>query len=200
MLEDLHSGDAGPGVRVFVSLAVGALLCGLAAGIPCFLALLTLMSTVAGRRRIVVRVDEELLLASCLVAAVAYLVALHWLWSRPLRRRGFWLAGALTVGIWLVTIVLCVGCEVIFSYDEELVIFAVICMGIAATLLAWVQAWRRYGQGRPMLDDTGQFDVRCPSCSYSMIGLYDTSCPDCGDELTLDQLLLRQGFDKTVRR
>jgi len=197
LFADLRSGDAGPGVRVFVSLALGSLLCGLAAGIPCYLAVI---SAAFGRpgmsgNRFVVSVKEEVLLVSFLLAAVVYLVALYWLWSKPLHHRGFWLAGALTVGIWLVTIPLCIGCEVFLARDEELVIFAVVCMGIAATLFAWVQVWRRYGQGRPVLDAAGQFDVRCPACNYSMIGLYDTRCPECGEKLTLDQLLQRQGFD-----
>ena len=68
------------------------------------------------------------------------------------------------------------------------------------TLLTWVQVWRRFGQGRPAFDAAGQFDVRCPTCSYSMIGLYDTRCPECGERLTLDQLLLQQGFDETRQR
>ena len=131
---------------------------------------------------------------------MVYIVVLHWVWSRPLRRREFWLAGAMTVGIWLITITLCVGCSVFMPfYEEELVILAVVCMAIARTLLVWAQAWRQYGQGRPVFDAAGQFDLRCPSCGYSMIGLYDTRCPECGEKLTLDQLLLRQGFAKTRR-
>ena len=202
LFNDLRSGDAGPGVRVFVSLALGLLLCGLAVAIPYLLAAI---SPVFGRwtwsrTRHVVSVKEEVLLVGFLVAGVMYLAALYWLWSRPLRQRGFWLAGAMTLGIWLITITLCIGCDVFIGRGVELAIFAIICMGIAATLLAWVQVWRRYGQGRPVFDATGQFDVRCPACSYSMIGLYDTSCPECGEKLTLDQLLLRQGFEKTPPR
>ena len=155
------------------------------------------ISPIWRRGRIIVSIPEGFLLVSFLVASVVYLVALYWVWSRPMRRPGFWLAGALTVGIWLITIALCIGCDMCFSHDVELVVFAVICMGIAATLLAWVQVWRRYDQDRPVSDAAGQFDVRCPSCGYSMIGLFDTRCPECGEKLTLDQLLVRQGFDKT---
>ena len=202
LFNDLRSGDAGPGVRVFVSLALGALLFGLAAGMACSLAAVSPGFGRPGARggRIIVSVPEGIVLASFLFAAVAYLVVLCWVWSRPLRQRGFWLAGALTVGIWVVTITLCIGCAEFITRDDELAIFAVICVGIAATLLAWLQIWRRYGQGRPVFDAAGQFDVRCPSCGYSMIGLYDTRCPECGEELTLDQLLLRQGFEKTLPR
>lgn len=33
--------------------------------------------------------------------------------------------------------------------------------------------------------------LRCPQCSYSLIGLTSTRCPECGDEPTLDQLWTR---------
>jgi len=36
-------------------------------------------------------------------------------------------------------------------------------------------------------------DVACPKCGYSMKGLYESRCPECGARFTLDQLVAGQG-------
>ena len=63
LLGDLRSGDAGPGVRVFVSLALCSLLGGLAMGTTCFLAAISPASGRPGMRggRLVVSMQEEVL-------------------------------------------------------------------------------------------------------------------------------------------
>ncbi|MEM7807025.1 MAG: hypothetical protein AAF561_02825 [Planctomycetota bacterium] len=37
--------------------------------------------------------------------------------------------------------------------------------------------------------------VTCPRCSYSMTGLRDARCPECGEQYTLDQLFVAQRPD-----
>ena len=202
LLADIRSGAAGAGVRAVVSAALGFLLCGLALVMSCVLAA---MSSAFGhwswaRHRDILLVEDEALLVSFLIAGAAYLAALYWIWSRLLHRRGLWLAGAATVGVWVVAVALCIGSAAVIGDDEGIAMSVVMWFAVAATLVVWVQAWRRYGRGRSAFDSAGQFDVRCVSCGYSMIGLYDTRCPECGEMLTLEQLLLRQSFDKTQRQ
>ena len=199
LLEELRSGDAGPGVRVFVSLALGSLLCGLAVGVPY---VLMTSSTVFGLPadmkwgRSLGSVEQALLLAGFLIAAVVYTALLCWVWSRPMDRREFWLAGAQTVGIWLITGALCFGSNVFMPFEEvKLVILAVVCVAAARTLLIWADAWRQHSRGRSAFD-ADPIGVRCPTCSHDMTDLCNTRCPGCGEALTLDQLLLRQGFEE----
>ena len=222
--QDLRSGAAGPGVRLLVSLALAALVSGLAAGIPYLVAVVGALvfdqqidrwTDEFGQPgsqwgRVVVTVNGEIIVLSFLLATAVY-VALHdRLRPPPLPGRsagrlaigrtgalaaGLWRAVGLTALIWLVTGA-CIAGVGLVSGPEQMGVFAAVCLGTGATLLVWVDLWRRYGRGRPALDADGQLDVRCPACRYSMIGLYDAHCPECGQRSTLGQLLRRQGFEQ----
>jgi hypothetical protein len=192
--QELRDGTAGPGIRVFVSLAAALLLTGLASAAPYFISLL--FPSLRPRFNYPGSVEVFPLFACALAASVAYFGVLHWIWDKPLRKRGFWYSAALSFGIWTVSFAACVGVAIALPGDEEFVIFAVLCSAGAATLILWVETWRRYGRGRPQLTDQGKFDVRCPKCDYSMIGLTESRCPECGVQFTLDELLSRQGFER----
>ena len=194
LLLELRDGDAGPGIRVFISLAVASVLTGLAFAVPYCL---TLLWPSLGRRRGsggLVYVDEIIIVWAFLVAGLLYLSVLYWLWNKPLRRRGFWLAGALTIGIWIIAVTLCIAAEGLLTGDEEYVIAGIIFVASGVTLVMWVQMWRKYGRGRPAFGNDGKMDLRCPNCNYSMTGLSEARCPECGEHYTLDDLLARQGF------
>lgn len=48
-------------------------------------------------------------------------------------------------------------------------------------------AWRRFTQEGP----------RCPACGYSLKGLHEAKCPECGSSYTLDELWKAQRDIKT---
>ena len=203
MRQYLRSGDAGPGVRMLVSLALAVLLCGLAAGAPWVLAVITGLASVARQGpawdATVAWVDDAVLYVSVLGAAVVYMALLHWVWTPSLDHHGRWRLSAWTAWIGLVTTALSQVCDWSIAPDATVAVFAVVCLGTAATLLTWVQVWRRYAQIRPAYHVRAGGEVRCPTCDQSMTDLFDTCCPGCGEQLTVDQLLLRQGFEMPRR-
>ena len=40
----------------------------------------------------------------------------------------------------------------------------------------------------------GRVNVHCTRCGYSMVGLRDATCPECGREYTIDELISEQGY------
>ena len=35
-----------------------------------------------------------------------------------------------------------------------------------------------------------RIDVTCPACGYSLVGLSECRCPECGEQFTIEQLLI----------
>ena len=197
---ELADGSAGPGVRVLVSVASAWLLGGLATLVSYFLTLRVLWAD-TGRGVGWRALRHESFLAGLIVGGIMWVVLLWWIWSRPLRQRGLWFSGAMTVGVWIVTAALCVAADVCLRRDEHYVIFGIISIAIAGTLLLWLQAWRLRHCGRPRIHpDDGLLNVSCPECDYRMVGLTESRCPECGSQYALDELLARQGFEPSDHR
>jgi hypothetical protein len=195
--EGVRGGTVGAGVLIVLSIALGAAFCG-AGLIAAYAAAAIVPSwsysyTWTGQRP--VRPTDELLGSCILLAAIGWAFALVFLWSRGRAKyKHFFYACAATVGIALITIVLCVLAELIFRGAQELIVGGIVLFAAAVTLVMWVQIWRRYGWGRPLRHGDGGIDLRCPQCSYRMVGLKEARCPECGSEYTLDELLSRQNF------
>jgi hypothetical protein len=140
--------------------------------------------------------EDELVAWLFVIAGLLYLGAISWIWSGVLKqRRGLWYSAMATILITAVTIAGAVLAEELLAGDEELVLTGIGFLGAAAVLLVWVGVWHRYGRGRPMTNEQdGLPDVRCPTCGYRMVGLYESRCPECGTAYTLEDLLGRQEF------
>ena len=139
---------------------------------------------------------DELVAWLFVIAGLVYLGAIAWIWSRLLKKhRALWYAAIATIIIAAVTIAVAVIAEDLLTGDDELVLTGISFLGGAAVLLLWVEVWRRYGRGRPVTNEQdGLPDVRCPTCGYRMVGLYESRCPECGTAYTLEDLLGRQEF------
>ncbi|MDB5331604.1 MAG: hypothetical protein JWP03_2755 [Phycisphaerales bacterium] len=70
-------------------------------------------------------------------------------------------------------------------------------MGSALAPLLWIVStiflWRETAAERKeRLHAAGHGAVVCPTCGYNLTGLTTTRCPECGGQLTLDELIAAQ--------
>lgn len=82
---------------------------------------------------------------------------------------------------------------------SAVVFFSSFSLWFAGTAFVWRStqtgaAWRVDGAAFP--DDS--VEPRCPACSYSLVGLREVRCPECGWSSTVDQIVantLREQYD-----
>jgi hypothetical protein len=193
---ELADGSAGPVVRAAVSVALAPLLAG-AAFIGSYV-LAEWMPPWSVRWGGRVRPTDELVGAMIALASVAFLLGLTWIWTRGRHTlHEFWKAGLFTAAVVVLTTALCVfvADSPMWRGAEEVLVGGLVCLGLAAVILIWVQAGRRHVRRRPSHNAAdGLLDVRCPSCGYRMVGLRESRCPECGTSYTLDELIGRQPF------
>jgi len=195
---ELADGTAGATMRIIVSLATGCVLTAAA----CLFAFVWGISqsgssptpSWAGPRHWV-HVSDDAIAFCLIIAGVAYLPALFWIWSRHRRARGIWLGAAMTVGIWIVAIGLMALADEMIVGDDGVLMVGVFFVAVAVTLTIWLQLYRRYVGGRPLYSADQRIDLRCPKCGYRMVGLREARCPECGTEYTLDDLVAQQDFE-----
>lgn len=194
--QDLSTGKAGWPVKIVVSLLLAAALAGM--GMICSYALAVV--TPEWNRSWgngVVYPDEGLIAVVMGLAAVLYVLALAWVWSRGRQNRALVYAVILSILTIAVTIILGIMAEESIRGASELIIGGIVCLGFATLLLIWLNAVRKYRGHRPRrLAADGLLDVRCPECGYRMVGLHESRCPECGTSYTLDELLSKQSFSR----
>ena len=84
---------------------------------------------------------------------------------------------------------------------EEIMLGWFFC-GLASIMFVWLSAFHRLFHRFPVLDHDNQVRVHCPTCGYSLIGLTELRCPECGTTFTIDELIRAQryaGAENTVR-
>jgi uncharacterized C2H2 Zn-finger protein len=79
------------------------------------------------------------------------------------------------------------------GYLEAVILMA----GGGLLLTSWLGVIEQVQQRRfkPLLDADGQVNVRCPGCGYSLIGLRELRCPECGMQFTIDELIRAQRYE-----
>ena len=143
-------------------------------------------------------VRDEVMAAALAAASLVWVGSLYWIWGR-IRRAGTLVQPVLlTVGIGIATSLAGVAIDEIVRHDEAIVITAVGLVSCGIVMLVWLPAVLRLQRGRPVIGPDNQVEVRCPSCGYSLIGLYELRCPECGTRFTIDELIRAQ--DYTDRR
>ncbi len=198
--EELRDGSAGAVVRLVINIALGIALTGF-----CTLLAYLLAAIVPEWGRGVgwggSYPSDELVAILAVLCAGAFLVGTLWLWLPKGRWRGVVRPTMYTVAIAAFTIILCIWAEGELTGDDELVIFGLIMVGIAGTILVWIPPLYRMSRGRPVVNTgDGLANVHCPACNYRMVGLHESRCPECGASYTLDELLAKQDFAPTARR
>ena len=180
----LSEGSADFGAQLIVSVAAGALLTALA----CAAAFLVASASVGSR------VDDEVILFCFFIAALVYVGVLYWIWSRSISKRAVLLTAAVTIGLWLIVGGLSILVANVLRSGEVLAT-SFFFAGAGATVMLWLTMWRRFSGGKSLRTVEGEIDVRCPTCDYSMVGLSTTECPECGQHLTIDQLIAKQNYE-----
>jgi hypothetical protein len=195
LAKELSDGTAHVGVKIVLTIVLAAI--GVAGALIGGFMLAALNPTWDRYRTGTgVHPTDELMLGTSVLAGVAFLAAVAWLWSRGRYNRAVIYATVLSVAIIGATIALGVLADSALSGDSEFVIAGIVFLGFAGLLLMWLFAIRRRGpQGRPPRNaQDGMLDVLCPACGYRMVGLRESRCPECGAQYTLDELLSRQRF------
>jgi hypothetical protein len=194
---ELADGTAGPVVRVMVTFSLAIVLTGLVALSAYFLAAMV-PEWSRGDGRFGVYPSDELVVGLAVLASGLFIAATAWLWSRKGRWRALVSPTIYTVCIVVTTTILCLFVDKTIRGDKDFLFSGLIMLGTAAIMLVWVARLYRLSRGRPMTNQSdGQVNVQCPNCSYRMVGLRESRCPECGTQYTLDELLAKQNFSRT---
>jgi hypothetical protein len=119
--------------------------------------------------------------------------AIYWMlvWYRSVRWTNarvthtiFAAVGALVVG-WLA------GLSVLWV-DDEFGDFVASVTAPLVWLICTVLIWRESAEERAERLRSGGRTIVCPTCGYNLTGLTGTRCPECGTQLTLDELMASQ--------
>jgi O-antigen/teichoic acid export membrane protein len=151
---DLRSPDTNLILRVGVTVALAALLGGLA---------------ILGSSAIAIgtdfRVDAEpIVIIGLTMSAVLWLVSLSLIWRRVRRGGAFVAPLVVTLGIGILT---CLGLFIIDEVVhriEGLVGTGLLLSAGALVIFVWMSTLHRLLRGKPVLGPDGQVDVRCPQC------------------------------------
>lgn len=183
LMRSLYAGTAGEGARLLATLVAGLLLTA-GAGVMSYVVCEQPRGTWAP--------------LGLLLTGAVYLLVPFWIRSRRRRDLAIWLATGMTVVHWLVMILLCalINMNMGFAADlRKLLTFGAISATGCLTLVGWMRTYRRYVGGRALYTRDGILALRCPACEYSMVGLKEARCPECGHVYTLDELVGQQDFD-----
>jgi len=181
---DLRSSETNLVLRVGASIAFGALLSGLA---------------IVGGYAIAAGADfrldpDETVGVGLLLATIPWFVSLWLIWRRL--RRGRMLVRPL-IGTLVIAILTSVGAffieEFVRRFEELLTIGLLLCSG-TLVILIWLSTVQRLLRGKPVFGSDRQVDVHCPSCGYSLVGLTELRCPECGTRFTIDELIRAQYY------
>ena len=181
VLDDLRSGQAGWGVRLGLSLAA-------AAGLLALLLFSFGLVEATG-----LRVSGEITAVGLGMGGATWCASLAWLWATYRRWPRVLRTVFAVMGVWAVTVPLCVLIDETVPRDEFL-IAGCITLAIAATIALIATAAHRAAGGRPLQDAEGTVRVNCPRCDYSMVGLESCHCPECGHHYTIDELIKAQDY------
>ena len=182
-LRNIRSRDLRVGTRLGASLITGLLCTSLAC----------VVSWCLGQLRQSYVHDTDVAWGFC-SSALLWLWSLYKIWRPAHAARKLLMPILFTPGIALVTIVLIVVADEYFRRNEEFLMMAAFLSGAAALIGVWSFALVRLNRGRPVIGHDEQVDVHCPNCGYSLIGLTELRCPECGERFTIDTLIRAQDY------
>ncbi len=197
VLRDLHSGKAGVALRILANIVFGLAFLAAALLATWGYAALFGSSTIYGGNVRRFRVREEHLAVGTVVAGLLWLVTFVWVWGGFRRGRFPWFAALGTIVLWLFIIPICFILETAIRHEEEFVITGVCLLAGALTVLMWMLPVHRLGHRTPVVNGDNMVNVHCPQCGYSLIGLRELRCPECGARFTIDELIRRQDYGHT---
>lgn len=150
-------------------------------------------------------VREQDVRTGLFIAGIVWLASLVWIW-RPAVRLNRHSLGAESRRQWVrpIAITVFAGALVtVLSYvigrkpwdRTDYLVTAVTLVAGGVAVVFWLPTVFRLEQGRPILGRHGRVNVHCVECGYSMAGLRETVCPECGRTYTVDELILVQDYE-----
>jgi len=148
-------------------------------------------------------VRDDHIVAGLLGAGVVWVILLYWIW-RPaiaIRRHALrsgrahlrWRTPLLTTGGLLAAITIASYAVHRQPWDDvEWAVTGLTLLAGGIALIAWLPIVFGVEQGGPLRGPDGQVNVHCTQCGYSMVGLRETVCPECGRQYTIDELIREQ--------
>lgn len=132
-------------------------------------------------------------LCICLVHGCCVLIILAtwlWLWRRPVRWTRVRVRNTVVASV--VLFVTAVASPFVFEdlldWDGMWICAPLIVLGVWFWLTAWW--WREGPIGSPLTDAQAIAErLRCLDCDYSMVGLHQARCPECGRQYRLEELM-----------
>ncbi len=182
---DLRAPEPNVLLRVAVSLASGLFLLAGACGGAWVFACLTSGGWVL----------DDHIIAAMFLAAILWFGTLTVAW-RPIRSgRRYVLPSIATLALALLAIGGSAAVDVLFYFrSDEFLIGAILLLSGAAIILVWLPTVQVWLHGRPVVGADNLVRVHCPRCGYSLIGLRNLRCPECGEEFTIDELIRAQEY------
>ncbi|MCG3126079.1 MAG: hypothetical protein CHACPFDD_00908 [Phycisphaerae bacterium] len=181
----VFSAQAGTGVRFMVSLIAGLQLAAAGVGVPWLLALLSQR----GLR------DEQVLLG-LLAAGVVWFGVLAWIWRRSGPHQPLLRPILLTAALILIAFFGSIMIDEAIR-NEEPAIAAWLLFLSSVLAIVWLPTIARGRLSRAVFNADETVDVSCPACGYSLIGLHELRCPECGTAFTIDELIAAQGYGQS---
>ncbi len=190
----IHRREPGVVIRIFVSVISGALLAAAAfVGAWLYAVYLRYGNGTSGRSYVWVR--DEYLAVSFSLAGLIWSAFLYWTWRYFSNKASFvpTAVGSIVIGIGAILVTVLIDRFV--RGEEEYLIAALWLVAGAAVVWLWMGYVERWRAGRPVVTDEGTVNVVCPDCGYSMVGLRELRCPECGAAFSLDEIIRLQNYD-----
>jgi hypothetical protein len=177
--------QAGAGMRIILSLISG-LVCsaGAMVGAWCY-------SMRVGRSY----VTDDCLGISFALAGLVWMAFLGLVWRGMARGVRIGRAIGATIVIWLNAIAFSVWLDRAIIGQEEYLIGGIVLLAGAITIYAWAPILLGLGAKKPVISPEDLVNVECPSCGYSLIGLRELRCPECGAGFAIDELIRAQRYE-----
>jgi len=184
-----------PGVvfRIFISVISAALLAAAAFVGAWLYAAYLRYGGHSTRNYIYVR--DEYLAVSFSLAGLIWSGFLYWTWRYVSQKASFvpTAIGSVVIGIGAILVTVLIDRFV--RREEEYLIAALWLVAGAAVVWLWMGYVERWRAGRPVVTEEGTVNVVCPDCGYSMVGLRELRCPECGAAFALDEIIRLQNYD-----
>lgn len=194
VLRRIHRREPGVVVRIFVTVISAALLAAAAfVGAWLYAVYLRYGNGTSGRSYVWVR--DEYLAVSFSLAGLIWSAFLYWTWRYFSNKASFvpTAVGSIVIGIGAILVTVLIDRFV--RGEEEYLIAALWLVAGAAVVWLWMGYVERWRAGRPVVTDEGTVNVVCPDCGYSMVGLRELRCPECGAAFSLDEIIRLQNYD-----